>query len=69
MLEKATKATEAMIAIIQNLELAKTGIEVLRSISVQDAVESGIDGRALSIAITHLETAHSKNPSEGRNIL
>lgn len=44
---------ELVIQIIQLLEQAKNGIEVLRAAKVEEA----IDGRALSIAVTNLETA------------
>ena len=41
-----------VIEVIQHLELAKNAIEALRVAKVEEK----IDGRSLSIAVTHLET-------------
>lgn len=42
----------AIIEVIQHLELAKNAIELMRAAKVEEQ----IDGRSLSIAVTHLET-------------
>lgn len=44
---------EAVIQIVALLEQAKNGIEMLRAAKMDEQ----IDGRALSIAVTHLETS------------
>jgi len=46
-------ADEMLIQTIQLMEQAKNAIEALRAARVEETV----DGRALSIAVTHLETA------------
>ena len=43
---------EVIIDVIQHLEQAKNSIEMLRVAKVEER----IDGRSLSIAVTHLET-------------
>lgn len=48
---------EVFVEVISLMEQAKAKIEQMRAMSVNDAVASGIDGRSLSIAITHLETS------------
>lgn len=42
-----------IIDVIQHLELAKNAIEMLRTAKLEEL----IDGRALSIAVTYLETS------------